>query len=169
MAAQRRALFVVPVFILGSALAGGLLGSSGQAGSPTAPPPSSDSEVNASLESFSKIYDLVEDNNAEKVGPDKGIYKGAIPGMLRTLDPHSNFFDPKDFAGLREEQKGRYYGVGMSIQPQSKTGRTMVLAPLERVAGLNEDEAVWPLTTGSVSVISSVTRAGSSMAMAAPL
>jgi carboxyl-terminal processing protease len=131
MAAQRRALFVVPVFILGSALAGGLLGSSGQAGSSTAPPPSSDPEVNASLESFSKIYDLVEDNNAEKVGPDKGIYKGAIPGMLRTLDPHSNFFDPKDFAGLREEQKGRYYGVGMSIQPQSKTGRTMVLAPFQ--------------------------------------
>jgi carboxyl-terminal processing protease len=128
MAAQRRALFVVPVFILGCALAGGLLGSSGQAGAPAAAP-SSDSEVNASLESFSKIYDLVEDNNAEKVGPDKGIYKGAIPGMLRTLDPHSNFFDPKDFAGLREEQKGRYFGVGMSIQPQSKTGRTMVLAP----------------------------------------
>ena len=131
MAAQRRALFVVPIFILGSALAGGLLGSSGQSSAAPASPPGSDSEVNASLESFSKVYDLVEGNSAEKVGADKGIYKGAIPGMLRTLDPHSNFFDPKDFAGLREEQKGRYYGVGMQIQPQSKTGRTMVLAPFQ--------------------------------------
>jgi carboxyl-terminal processing protease len=129
MAAQRRALFVVPVFILGCALTGGLLGSSGQSGAPAMPAATSDAEVNNSLNSFSKVYDLVEDNYADKVGPDKGIYKGAIPGMLRTLDPHSNFFDPKDFAGLREEQKGRYYGVGMSIQPQPKTGRTMVVAP----------------------------------------
>lgn len=128
MAAQRRALVVVPVFILGCALAGGLLGSSGQTAA-VAPAGSSDDEVNASLNSFSKVYDLVEDNSADKVSPDKGIYKGAIPGMLRTLDPHSNFFDPKEFAGLREEQKGRYYGVGMQISAQPKTGRTMVVAP----------------------------------------
>lgn len=129
MAAQHRALVVVPVFIVGCALAGGLLGSSQSSSPAPMPVPTSDAEVNTSLDSFSKVYDLVEDNSAEKVGPDKGIYKGAIPGMLRTLDPHSNFFDPKDFAGLREEQKGRYYGVGMSIQPQPKTGRTMVVAP----------------------------------------
>jgi carboxyl-terminal processing protease len=128
MAVQRRAFFVVPTVILGCALAGGLLGSSGQAGAP-APTAGSDEEVNSSLNSFSKIYDLVEGNSADRVSPDKGIYKGAIPGMLRTLDPHSNFFDPKDFASLREEQHGRYYGVGMQIGPQPKTGRTMVIAP----------------------------------------
>ncbi|MFZ0593815.1 MAG: S41 family peptidase [Bryobacteraceae bacterium] len=129
MAAQRRAFIVVPVFILGCALAGGLLGSSGQSQASTAAGGSSDEEVNASLNQFSKVYDLVEDNSADKVTPDKGIYKGAIPGMLRTLDPHSNFFDPKEFAGLREEQKGRYFGVGMQIGAQPKTGRTMVVAP----------------------------------------
>ncbi len=42
-------------------------------------------------------------------------------------------------------------------------GGTMVLTPLFSVAGLNEDEAVWPFTTGSVSTISRVTRCGSSM------
>jgi carboxyl-terminal processing protease len=128
MAVQRRAFFAVPTVILGCALAGGLLGSSGQAGA-SSPATGSDEEVNSSLNSFSKIYDLVEGNSADRVSPDKGIYKGAIPGMLRTLDPHSNFFDPKDFASLREEQHGRYYGVGMQIGPQPKTGRTMVIAP----------------------------------------
>jgi carboxyl-terminal processing protease len=59
--------------------------------------------------------------------PDKAIYKGAIPGMLRTLDPHSNFFDPKDFEGLREDQRGHYYGVGMSVQ--GRNGKTIVVAP----------------------------------------
>ena len=38
---------------------------------------------------------LVEANFADHVAPDKGIYRGAIQGMLRTLDPHSNFFDPE--------------------------------------------------------------------------
>ena len=37
----------------------------------------------------------VEQNYADPVNPDKAIYNGAIPGMLHVLDPHSNFFDPK--------------------------------------------------------------------------
>ncbi len=72
---------------------------------------------------------MVEQNSADKLSADKAIYKGAIPGMLRTLDPHSNFFDPKEFAGLREEQHGKYYGVGMQIGPQPRTGKTMVIHP----------------------------------------
>ena len=61
------------------------------------------------------------------MSPDKAIYKGAIPGMLRTLDPHSNFFDPKDLEALREDQRGHYYGVGMSVQ--GRNGKTIVMAP----------------------------------------
>jgi len=128
MAAQRRALFVLPAFILGCALAGGLLGSSGQR-SDTAAPSGSEESVNSALNSFAKVYDLVQQNEASKVAPDKSIYKGAIPGMLRTLDPHSNFFDPKEFAAMREEQHGLYYGVGMQIGPQPHSGKTMVIAP----------------------------------------
>jgi len=40
------------------------------------------------------------------------VYQGAIPGMLRMLDPHSSFFDAKQFTLLREDQRGKYYGVG---------------------------------------------------------
>jgi carboxyl-terminal processing protease len=61
------------------------------------------------------------------VSADKAIYKGAIPGMLRTLDPHSNFFDPKDYRALIEEQKGTYFGVGMQVA--SRNGKTVVIAP----------------------------------------
>ena len=35
--------------------------------------------------------------------------------MLRTLDPHSNFLDPKAYAQMRERQEGVYYGLGLSI------------------------------------------------------
>ena len=51
---------------------------------------------------------------------DAAIYDGAIPGMLRVLDPHSNFYDPKAYAKMREDQRGHYYGVGMVIQQQNK-------------------------------------------------
>lgn len=79
------------------------------------------------LKQFTSIYRLVEQNAAEQVNPDNSIYKGAIPGMLRTLDPHSSFFDPRDFQEMREEQRGKYYGVGMTIQP--KDSRIVVVAP----------------------------------------
>ena len=44
----------------------------------------------------------------------------------------------------------------------------MHLKPFESIAGLKEEDAVWPLTVGSVSVISSVMRGGSEMAIGVP-
>ncbi|HMC29981.1 MAG TPA: S41 family peptidase, partial [Candidatus Angelobacter sp.] len=78
----------------------------------------SDNDVRDGLKQFSEVYNLVEQNYAEPVNPDKAIYNGAIPGMLHVLDPHSNFFDPKSYSLLREEQSGKYYGVGMQIAPR---------------------------------------------------
>src|SRR6266404_8679008 len=87
----------------------------------------SDSDVSQSLQEFTQVYDLVEKNYAEPVNADKAIYNGAIPGMLRVLDPHSNFFDPKSYALLREDQRGLYYGVGMAVGPRNN--KVIVVAP----------------------------------------
>ena len=62
------------------------------------------------------------------VDTDHALYDGAIPGMLRVLDPHSTFFDPRQYALLREDQRGKYYGVGMTVGPQDN--HTVVLAPM---------------------------------------
>ncbi|MGO8792060.1 MAG: S41 family peptidase [Terriglobia bacterium] len=100
---------------------------------------SDDSDVKASLGVFTRVFGIVEANYADPVDPDTTIYgpangnTGAIPGALRTLDPHSNFFDPRAFALLREDQEGKYYGVGMSIQARpGKMGKlvTVVVAPI---------------------------------------
>ncbi|HVP63527.1 MAG TPA: S41 family peptidase [candidate division Zixibacteria bacterium] len=88
---------------------------------------SSDAQINDSVRSFSDIYSVVEQNYAEKVDPDKAVFSGAIPGMLRVLDPHSNFFDPKSYSLLREEQRGKYYGVGMQVGPRNN--KVIVIAP----------------------------------------
>jgi len=86
-----------------------------------------DNDVRDSLKTFSDVYRVVQENYAEPVSPDKSIYNGAIPGMLRVLDPHSNFFDPKAYAALREEQRGKYYGVGMQVGPRNN--KVIVIAP----------------------------------------
>ncbi len=67
-------------------------------------------------------------NFAEPRKTEKVFYKGAIPGMLRTLDPHSNFFDPHDFQGMREDQRGHYYGTGMTVTERNK--KIVVIMPL---------------------------------------
>jgi carboxyl-terminal processing protease len=90
-------------------------------------PPSSDSDVKDSLKQFTQVYQVVEDNYAEPVNADKAIYNGAIPGMLHALDPHSNFFDPKSYSLLREEQRGKYYGVGMTVGPRNN--KVIVIFP----------------------------------------
>jgi carboxyl-terminal processing protease len=76
---------------------------------------------------FTRVLDVVQNNYAEPVDVDKAVYQGAIPGMLRMLDPHSNFFDAKQFALLREDQRGKYYGVGMVVAPREN--HTVVMAP----------------------------------------
>ena len=84
---------------------------------------SDESALRDDLRSFTSVYDLVEQNYAEPLTGDKAekaIYDGAIPGMLRVLDPHSSFYDPKAYAKMREDQHGKYYGVGMLIQPQKQ-------------------------------------------------
>ena len=88
---------------------------------------SGDGDIRDSLRSFTQVYEVVQQNYAEPVNPDKAIYNGAIPGMLRVLDPHSNFFDPKSYAALREEQRGKYYGVGMQVGPRNN--KVIVIAP----------------------------------------
>ena len=57
-------------------------------------------------------------------------------GMLQTLDPHSSFMDPRQYAQLRERQEGRYYGLGITIQVVD--GDITVQAHVRRVAGLQE-------------------------------
>jgi carboxyl-terminal processing protease len=119
---SRRSLFLV-VFVL---LLCGFLGVIFAQKSPSTAS-DSDSDVRDSLRQFANVYDVVEQNYAEPVNADKAIYNGAIPGMLHVLDPHSNFFDPKQYAALREDQRGKYYGVGMTVGPRNN--KVIVIAP----------------------------------------
>jgi len=116
-----RGFVVVTVVLLASALMGGLYGSSvrATAGDPV--------DLQDSIRQFTRVVAVVQQNYAEPVDTDKAIYGGAIPGMLRELDPHTVFFDARAYSLQREDQRGKYYGVGMQVAPRDS--RTVVVAP----------------------------------------
>jgi carboxyl-terminal processing protease len=123
---SRRSLFFIVLFLVACGFLGALFAQKNPSVAP-----SSDNDVRDSLKDFTQIYSIIEDNYAERVDADKAIYNGAIPGMLHVLDPHSNFFDPKAYASLKEDQRGKYYGVGMQVGPRSIKGdeKVIVIAP----------------------------------------
>jgi carboxyl-terminal processing protease len=96
---------VVFVLVL-SALVGGIFGRNALA---------TDDKVPEHYKTFTAALSTIESTYVDKVDSDRLVY-GAIRGMLGTLDPHSSFFDPREYAQMRERQEGRYYGLGITIQ-----------------------------------------------------
>src|SRR5215467_1157153 len=72
-------------------------------------------ELERSIKTLTSALSLVDQNYADAVNNEKAIYQGAVPGMLRTLDPHSSFHDPNEFADMQRNQRAQYYGIGMLI------------------------------------------------------
>lgn len=81
-----------------------------------------------SLEAFSKILSLVQENYVEEVDSQKAI-EGAIKGMLTTLDPHSSYMKPEDFKELQVETQGSFTGIGIEIT--MKDNILTVVSPIE--------------------------------------
>lgn len=118
---SQRGLILLGLVVGASALLGGLYGPTVRATT------GGSGALEQSAKNFSNVLAVVEQNYADKVSVEKAIYDGAIPGMLHVLDPHSSFFDPQTWAQFREEQEGRYYGVGMTIA--QRESQTIVVAP----------------------------------------
>jgi len=143
---HRRFLLLAPATVLLCAVAGGVFGP--RLGVASA---ASDDDMKESIQNFSRVLSAIEQNYAEPVDTTKAIYQGAIPQMLHSLDPHSQFFDPESFQRLRDDQKGHYAGVGMQIGPRN--GVTVVIAPFPRTpahrAGLRPGDTIAEVDGGS--------------------
>jgi carboxyl-terminal processing protease len=77
-------------------------------------------------EDFSKALLVARDNYAGQLQLDK-VTKASILGMLRTLDPHSSYFDRKEWEDFQNDQRSRYSGIGTTIAPRN--GKVYVMAP----------------------------------------
>jgi carboxyl-terminal processing protease len=96
-----------------------------------AAPPQDDPAVQLArdLKKLIDVFSIADREGADPVVPDQAFYQGAIPGMLKTLDPHSIFFDPGQFEQLKQMQKSESKGFGsiVSVLP----GRVIVLQAME--------------------------------------
>jgi len=92
------------------------------------PPHPSFDEVELQMRRFAQVYAAIEEQVADKVNPDRAFYSGALPSMLRKLDPHSMFLDPGQFEQLQQMEKSEQKGFGsvVSILP----GRVIILQTL---------------------------------------
>ncbi|MGH9413108.1 MAG: S41 family peptidase [Terriglobales bacterium] len=136
MAKLRTPLLIVLVLavcaVFGRLYGPHVLGTEAAAGQALAAPNNGDASIQADLTKFADVYHLVATNYAAPVNPSTAIYDGAIPGMLRQLDPHSSFWGPKAFEEEMENQRGRYSGVGMLIGAvDARNNQARVVQPFE--------------------------------------
>jgi carboxyl-terminal processing protease len=78
------------------------------------------------LEQFMNVFERVRGEYVEQVD-DERLIKGAIDGMLASLDPHSSYLDERNFRSLMSTTEGNYGGLGLSVTLED--GAVKVIAP----------------------------------------
>ena len=135
----RYRFLIIALLIVG---AGAALG--GRWSQPPAPAETAEEAIkNPALQGFASALDLIEAHYAGTTDKEQ-LLRGAVTGALHTLDPHSSFFDRREFSEMQDEQSSRFYGIGVTIN--QRHGRIYVLGagrgmPAER-AGLRYGDAI---------------------------
>ena len=80
------------------------------------------------LKVFSDVLDIIEENYVDAVDP-KELIRGAIQGMISSIDPHSAYLLPDAYKDLQIETRGEFSGIGIVITMQDNV--VTVIAPIE--------------------------------------
>ncbi len=105
--------------LVGSTVGGGLVGGRLLAGG---------GRLNDELRLYTAMMSAIEREYVDEVPADR-LVSSSIRELLRSLDPHSNFFEQKDYQVMQERQRGQYYGLGITVQ--AVDGNITVVAPFE--------------------------------------
>jgi len=102
------------------------------------------------LKTFSDILYTIQKDYVEEPEADT-LIKGAINGMLRTLDPHSSYMPPDLYKEMQVETKGKFGGLGIELT--IKEGILTVVAPIEDTpafrAGIQAGDQIVKIETES--------------------
>lgn len=149
--------------VLSGAMAGvmlslGLTAYADKKDAPTAPIPLAD------LQKISGVMAMIKDAYVDDV-PDQKMINNAIAGMVKELDPHSSYFDEKDFKELKEGISGKFTGLGIEVQ--GGKGTVQVISPIEDSpafkAGILSGDSIVKINDKPVSQMKGLTEAISMM------
>jgi len=87
-----------------------------------------DTDTYREFDEFLDVFNRVKADYVDKVD-DKTLIKGAIQGMLASLDPHSSYVDALDYDNLKIQTEGNYGGLGLTVSMED--GAIKVVAPQE--------------------------------------
>lgn len=139
MTARQRAILILALLVLAfSAVSGMLFGDD-----PESAKPSKEMANDPIVQNYVKALETIEQNYVSP--PDKfRLTRGAILEMLHTLDPHSGFFDRREFSEMQDEQGSHFVGIGVTVNQRNE--RIYVLGvipgmPAEK-AGLQYGDAI---------------------------
>lgn len=117
---RTRGISAAAAVVVVSTVAGGLVGAQSAA---------TQDRMQERYQVYASALSAIEREYVEPIEGSRLVY-GSIDGMLRTLDPHSSFLEPKQYERMREQQSGRYFGIGITIV--SLDGQiTVTLPPFE--------------------------------------
>jgi carboxyl-terminal processing protease len=85
-------------------------------------------ELTKRMKEYTDLLNAVTNWSAEDIGSDKFVY-ASIDGMLRALDPHTSFLEPKEYTDMQDRQKGTFYGLGILVT--KRNDQVTVITPLE--------------------------------------
>jgi carboxyl-terminal processing protease len=90
--------------------------------------PMQNSDMQKRLKEYTDLLNAVTTWSAEEITPDKAVY-ASVDGMLRALDPHTSFLEPKEYSDMQDRQKGTFYGLGILVT--KRNDQVTVITPLE--------------------------------------
>jgi carboxyl-terminal processing protease len=141
MTSSTRRNVILSCLVLGAAvLLGGTL--DGRVEAQTAAPSES------RIRTFGQILDKVEQNYAGKL-ENTELVESALQGMLRTLDPHSNYLNRDAYTEMKDEQRGQFYGLGIQITKRGPDKPLTIIAPIDDTpasrAGLQAGDVIFKI------------------------
>ena len=100
------------------------------------------------LDLFGEVFEQVHENYVTNP-EDSELIKGAIDGMLLTLDPHSNYLSAEDFETMQEQTRGSFAGLGIQVTMDNEgpdKGLVKIVSPIDDTpaarAGLQTDDLI---------------------------
>ncbi len=109
---------------------------------------SQESELERSVGQLTRVLAILEQKFVDPVDAEAALFNGAMPAMVRNLDPFSAFLDPDQFESLREMQRSTEKGFGsvlavnhgrvdiLQTLPESPMARAGV-SPGDEIVGIN--------------------------------